>query len=100
MLSLGKGETISVFLKFNSKELRCGSEIFETEVVFERGYEGVDLRERWNNEENVININEKIERTRGSIIERRIGLGTMKVEFKKLPSEFAIPLSRSLFETV
>ena len=46
----------------------------------------MDLRERGTKDENVIDINEKVERTRGSIIERRIGLGTMKAELKKLPS--------------
>ena len=65
---MGKSETISVFLKLNYEESRCGSEIFETEVMFERGNESVDLRGRWTNDENVININEKVERTRGSVI--------------------------------
>ena len=46
ILSLSKCETVSVFLKFNSGESRGGSEVFETEMVFKRGNEGVDLRER------------------------------------------------------
>ena len=86
ILSLSKCETVSVFLKFNSEESRGEFEVFETEMVFKGGNEGVDLRERGTKDENVIDINEKVERTGCSIIERRIGLGTMKAELKKLPS--------------
>ena len=86
ILSLSKCETISVFLKFNSEESRCGAEVFETEMVFKRGNEGVDLGERGTQDENFINIDKKVERIEGSIIERCIGLGTMKAELKKLPS--------------
>ena len=86
IVSLSKCETVSVFLKFNSEESRGGSEVFEAEMVFKGGNEGVDLRERGTKDENVIDINEKVERTGSGIVERRIGLGTMKAELEKLPS--------------
>ena len=74
ILGLCKSETIPVLLKFNPKETRRGSKIFETEVMFERGNEVVNLRGRWSNDENVIDVNEKVERTTSSVIERCISL--------------------------
>ena len=46
VLGLCKCETISVLLKFNPKETRRRSKIFETEVMFEGGNEVVNLRGR------------------------------------------------------
>ena len=59
--------------------------------MFERGNESVNLRGRWANDKNVINVNEKIKRC--------ISLGAVKSEFE-LPSEFVIPLTWGLFETI
>ena len=95
-----KGETIPVFLKFNPKESRHGSEIFEMKVMCERGNESVNLRGRWANEEDIINVNEKIKRASSGVIERCISLGAVKSEIKELPGEFLIPLPWGLFETI
>ena len=100
ILGLCKCETIPVLLKFNPKEMIRGSKVFETEVMFERGNEIVNLRGRWSNDKNGIGVNEKVERTSSSVIERCISLGAVKTEIKKLPDEFFIPLPRYLFETI
>ena len=63
--------------------------------MFERSNEGVNLRGRWSKDEDVINVDEKVKRTRGSAVERCISFGAVKSEFKELPSEFVIPLSRA-----
>ena len=95
-----KGEAIAVFLKFNSKESRRGSEVFEAVVLFERGNEGMNLRGRWSKDEDIINIDEKVKRARGGVVERCISFGAVKSKFKELPSEFVIPFSGGLFETI
>ena len=40
---LGEGEAVPMLLKFDSKEARCGSEIFEPEMLMKRGNEVVDF---------------------------------------------------------
>ena len=74
ILGLCKCETISVLLKFNTKETRRESRIFEMKVMFEGGNEVLNLRRRWSNDENVIYINENVERTISCVIERCISL--------------------------
>ena len=69
-----KCETIPVLLKFNPKETRRWSKIFETKVMFEGGNEVVNLRRRWSNDEDVIYVNEMVERTSNNVIERCISL--------------------------
>ena len=87
-------------MKFNSEEARRGSEFFEMEVLFERSNEGMNLRGRWSKDENVINVDEKVKRTRGGVVERCISFGAVKSKFKEFPSEFVIPFSGGLFETI
>ena len=97
---LGEGEAVTMLLKFDSKEARRGSEIFEPEMLMKRGNEVVDLRGGRSDDENVIDANEKIEWASGSIEERGISFGSLKTEGKKLPGEFLIPLPQGLFEAI
>ena len=69
-------------------------------MLMKRGNEVVDLRGGRFDDENVIDVNEKIERASGSIEGRGISFGSLKAEGKKLPSEFLIPLPRGLFEAI
>ena len=66
----------------------------------DKGNDSVNLRGRWANDENFININEMIKRTSGGVIERCISLGAVKSEFKELLGEFLIPLPWGLFEAI
>ena len=72
VVCLGEGEAVPMLLKFNSKEARRGSKIFEPEMLVERCNEFVNLRGGWSDDENVIDVNEKVEQTSGSIIERGV----------------------------
>ena len=72
-MCLDEGEAVPMLLKFDAKEARCGSKVFETEMLVERCNEVVNLRGGWSNDENVIDVNEKIERASFSIIERGVG---------------------------
>ena len=72
VVCLGKGEAVLMLLKFNSKKVRRGSKIFEPEMLVERCNEVVNLRGGCSDDENVIDVNEKVERTSGSIIERGV----------------------------
>ena len=74
IVCLGDGEAIPMLLKFNSKEARRRSKVFETEMLVERCNEVVNLIGGWSDEENVIDVNEKVERTSSSIIERCVSL--------------------------
>ena len=100
VVCLGEGEAVPMLLKFDSKEARRGSEIFELEMLMKIGNEVVDLRGGRSDDENVIDVNEKIERASGSIDKRGVSFGSLKTESKKLPSEFLIPLLRGLFEAI
>ena len=97
---LGEGEAVTMLLKFNSKEARRGSEIFEPEMSMKRGNEVVDFRGGRADDENVIDVNENVERASGSIEERGISFGSLKAEGKELPGEFLIPFPRGLFEAI
>ena len=85
---LGEGEAVSMLLKFDSKEARRGSKIFEPKMLMKRGNEVVDFRGGRSDDENVIDVNEKIERSSGSIKKRGVSFGSLKTESKKLLGEF------------
>ena len=85
---LGEGEAVSMLLKFDSKEARRGSKIFELKILMKRGNEVVDFRGGRSDDENVIDVNEKIERSSGSIKKRGVIFGSLTTESKKLPGEF------------
>ena len=74
IVCLGEGEAIPILLKFNSKEARRGSKVFEMNVLVERCNEVVNLRGGWSDDENVIDVNEKVERNTSSIMERGVSL--------------------------
>ena len=59
---------IPMFLKLNTKKSRHWAKIFESEMIFERGDKMMYLREGWFNGENVIHIDENVERSCKSVI--------------------------------
>ena len=68
ILGMCEEEAILMLPKFNTKKSRCWAKIFEFEMVFERGDKVMYLGERWTNDENVIHVDEKIERSSERII--------------------------------
>ena len=68
ILGLCKCETIHVLMKFNTKEKRRRSKIFEAELIFELGDKVVDLRKRWSNDEDVVHVDENVERACSGVI--------------------------------